>query len=48
MIRINDSYTSPDMAADLMEHNIDKLRLLYRRGLEAFGKHEEQIEQLLR
>ena len=33
MVRINDSYTSPDMAADLMEHNLDKLKLLYRRGI---------------
>ncbi|MGA4313679.1 patatin-like phospholipase family protein [Ralstonia nicotianae] len=46
MVRINDSYTTPDMAADLMEHNIEKLKLLYRRGLESFGKHERQLEQL--
>ncbi|NPT44880.1 patatin [Paraburkholderia sp. 1N] len=46
MVRINDSYTTPDMAADLMEHNIEKLKLLYRRGLESFGKHERQLRQL--
>jgi predicted acylesterase/phospholipase RssA len=47
MVRINDSFTSPDMAADLMEHNLDKLKLLYRRGIESFGKHERQLGQLL-
>lgn len=46
MVRINDSFTSPDMAADLMEHNLDKLKLLYRRGVESFGKHEQQLVQL--
>ncbi|SPC18497.1 patatin-like phospholipase family protein [Cupriavidus taiwanensis] len=47
MVRISESFTTPDMAADLMEHNVDKLKLLYRRGLESFGKHERQLEQLL-
>lgn len=47
MVRINDSYTSPDMAADLMEHDIVKLKLLYRRGMESFGKHERQLQRLL-
>ena len=46
-VRVNDSYTTPDMAADLMEHNIEKLKLLYRRGLESFGKHEAQLKELL-
>nr|WP_296015418.1 patatin-like phospholipase family protein [uncultured Acidovorax sp.] len=46
MVRINDSFTSPDMAADLMEHDLDKLKLLYRRGIESFGKHEQQLVQL--
>lgn len=47
MVRINDAYTTPDMATDLMEHNIEKLRLLYQRGWESFGKHEEALKQLL-
>lgn len=47
MVRINDSFTTPDMAADLMEHNIDKLKLLYRRGKESFGKHEHELHQLM-
>jgi uncharacterized protein len=47
MVRINDEYTTPEMAADLMEHNIEKLNLLYQRGKESFGKHERQLQALL-
>jgi patatin-like phospholipase/acyl hydrolase len=47
MVRINDSYTTPDMAADLMEHNIQKLNLLYQRGGESFGKHEGELKKLM-
>jgi predicted acylesterase/phospholipase RssA len=47
MVRVNDSYSSPDMAADLMEHDIKKLTLLYQRGSESFAKHEEQLQVLL-
>jgi hypothetical protein len=35
------------MAADLMEHNIAKLTLLYQRGKESFGKHEQQLKDLM-
>ena len=34
-------------AADLMEHNLTKLTLLYQRGKESFGKHERQLQALL-
>ncbi len=47
LVRINDSYTTPDMATDLMEHDIDKLTLLYQRGWESFGKHEQELKDLL-
>lgn len=47
MVRINDSYTTPDMAADLMEHDLAKLTLLYRRGKESFLKHEPALQALL-
>jgi predicted acylesterase/phospholipase RssA len=46
MVRINDEYSTPEMAADLMEHNIAKLTLLYQRGKESFGKHERQLKAL--
>lgn len=47
MVRINDTYSTPDMAADLMEHNSKKLNLLYQRGGESFGKHEAELRELL-
>lgn len=47
MVRINDSFTTPDMAADLMEHDIEKLKLLFRRGRESFNKHEQKLAALL-
>lgn len=48
LVRINDEYSTPDMATDLMEHNIKKLRLLYQRGWESFGKHEAELKLLLK
>lgn len=47
MVRINDTYSTPDMAADLTEHNVKKLNLLYQRGGESFGKHENELKRLL-
>jgi patatin-like phospholipase/acyl hydrolase len=47
MVRINDTYNTPDMAADLMEHNMTKLNTLYQRGGESFGKHEKELKRLL-
>jgi hypothetical protein len=47
MVRVNDAYSTPDMAADLMEHNIRKLDILYQRGGESFGKHEAALRALL-
>ena len=47
MVRVNDTYSTPDMAADLMEHDIKKLQLLFRRGRESFGKHETSLRKLL-
>jgi predicted patatin/cPLA2 family phospholipase len=47
MVRVNDAYSTPDMAADLMEHNTRKLDILYQRGGESFGKHEAALRALL-
>ena len=47
MVRICDTYSTPDMASDLMEHNIDKLNLLYQRGKESYRKHEQQLTRLM-
>ncbi len=46
-VRISDAYTSPEMATDLMESNMRKLDLLYRRGRESFGRHEEALRALV-
>jgi uncharacterized protein len=47
LVRINDEYSTPDMATDLMEHDMKKLRLLYQRGWESYGKHEDELKKLL-
>jgi predicted acylesterase/phospholipase RssA len=47
MVRINDTYATPDMATDLMEHNLKKLNILYQRGWESFGRHEDELKKLL-
>jgi predicted patatin/cPLA2 family phospholipase len=45
--RINDTYSTPEMATDLMEHDLTKLKLLYQRGWESFAKHENNLKKLL-
>lgn len=47
MVRINDTYATPDMATDLMETNKKKLGLLFQRGGESFAKHEDELKRLL-
>lgn len=42
--RINDAFERPEMATDLMEHNLDKLNILYQRGGESFAKYEAQLK----
>jgi predicted acylesterase/phospholipase RssA len=46
-VRINETFESPEMATDLLEHNLDKLNLLYQRGGESFAKHERELKILL-
>ena len=46
-IRINDKFERPEMATDLLEHNLKKLNLLYQRGRESFAKHESQLIEFL-
>jgi len=47
MVRINDTYSTPDMATDLMEHDPRKLNVLYQRGGQSFSKHEDELKKLL-
>lgn len=46
-IRINDSYVSPEMATDLLEHNLKKLDILFQRGRESFASREVQLREYL-
>lgn len=46
-IRISDSYVTPEMATDLLEHDIKKLDLLFQRGRESFGSREKQLREYL-
>lgn len=46
-IRISDTYERPEMATDLMEHNLDKLNVLRQRGAESFAQREAQLKEYL-
>ena len=46
-IRVNDTFETPEMATDLMEHDLEKLNLLRQRGSESFAKYELEIHNLL-
>lgn len=46
-IRISDSYVSPEMATDLLEHDLKKLGILFQRGRESFASREKQLREYL-
>ncbi len=46
-VRVNDSFSQPEMATDLLEADPNKLNMLYQRGWESFATHEKAIRQLL-
>jgi predicted acylesterase/phospholipase RssA len=46
-IRISDTFEQPEMATDLLEHNLDKLNILRQRGRESFASREDQLKQFL-
>jgi uncharacterized protein len=45
-VRINDSFTQPELATDLLEADLNKLNLLYQRGWESFGTHQKALREL--
>lgn len=47
IVRINDTYEKPEMATDLMEHDMNKLNILRQRGRESFAAREKQLRILL-
>lgn len=46
-IRISDTFERPEMATDLMEHNLDKLNILRQRGSESFAAREVLLREFL-
>lgn len=46
-LRINETFERPEMATDLMEHDLEKLNMLYQRGRESFAKHETALREFL-
>ncbi len=46
-VRINDTFERPEMATDLLEHNLDKLNTLRQRGSESFASREAQLREFL-
>jgi len=46
-IRISDTFSTPEMATDLMEHNLNNLDHPYQRGRESFAQHEQSLKQFL-
>jgi predicted acylesterase/phospholipase RssA len=46
-VRINDAYTTPEMATDLFEYDLKKLNVLWLRGRESFAKHEKTLRDYL-
>ncbi|MGD0820903.1 MAG: patatin-like phospholipase family protein [Desulfomonilia bacterium] len=46
-IRISDTFDQPELATDLLEHDLDKLNLLRQRGRESFAAREAQLKNIL-
>jgi predicted patatin/cPLA2 family phospholipase len=46
-VRISDTFERPEMATDLLEHNLDKLNILRQRGRDSFAPREAQLRQFL-
>lgn len=47
-VRISDTFERPEMATDLLEHNLEKLNILRQRGRESFASREDELAQLLK
>lgn len=46
-IRISDTFEMPEMATDLMEHDLEKLNVLRQRGSESFASRETELKEFL-
>jgi uncharacterized protein len=46
-IRVSDTFEKPEMATDLMEHDLLKLSILRQRGRESFASRENELKEFL-
>lgn len=46
-IRISDTYTKPELATDLFEHDLRKLNVLRQQGRDSFATREAQLKDFL-
>lgn len=46
-VRINDAFVEPEMATDLLEHDLIKLNRLVQKGRISFQKHEADLAKIL-
>lgn len=46
-IRISETFAQPEMATDLLEHNLVKLNILRQRGRESFASREADLRKFL-
>jgi uncharacterized protein len=46
-VRIDDTFSEPDLATDLLEHDLKKLNRLTQKGRDSFRKQETRISELL-
>lgn len=46
-VRISDTFAQPEMATDLLEHDLAKLDVLFQRGRESFASREKQLREYL-
>jgi hypothetical protein len=47
-IRISDTFVEPEMATDLLEHDLAKLNRLVQKGRLSYAKHEIQLKDFLK
>lgn len=46
-VRISDSFSEPEMATDLFEHDLKKLNILTQRGMHSYSEHEATLKAFL-
>jgi patatin-like phospholipase/acyl hydrolase len=46
-IRISDTFKKPELATDLMEHNLIKLNLIFQEGKQSFASREDALRSFL-